>query len=100
MQDVYRLNMDKIHKIKIRQGMEHLYVSIKEILANARKRAYAAVNFAMVENQAFPKRDTLCPELTWSHYRRLISVEDEKASNSSPLAINSICLQKKNSSTC
>ena len=27
--------------------------------------------------QTFPKRDTLRPELTWSHYRRLISVENE-----------------------
>ena len=27
----------------------------------------------------FKKRDTLRPELTRSHYRRLISVEDEKA---------------------
>ena len=95
-----------------------------EILANARKRAYTAVNFAMVESywligqqiveheqhgearadygkgllkelaarlttdfgkgfderelrkmrqfyQTFPKRDTLRPELTWSHYRRM-----------------------------
>ena len=25
----------------------------------------------------FKKRDTLRPELTWSHYRRLISIEDE-----------------------
>ena len=29
--------------------------------------------------QTFQKRDTLRPELTWSHYRRLISVEDEKS---------------------
>ncbi len=27
----------------------------------------------------FQNRDTLRPELTWSHYRRLISVEDEQA---------------------
>lgn len=26
----------------------------------------------------FKKRDTLRPELTWSHYRRLISIEDEQ----------------------
>ncbi len=26
-----------------------------------------------------PKWDTLRPELTWSHYRRLISVENETA---------------------
>ena len=29
--------------------------------------------------RCFPIRDTLRHELTWSHYRRLISVEDEKA---------------------
>lgn len=27
----------------------------------------------------FPKRDTLCSELSWSHYRLLMRVEDEKA---------------------
>ena len=27
----------------------------------------------------FPIRDSLRPELTWSHYRRLISVENEQA---------------------
>lgn len=27
----------------------------------------------------FPIRDTLCPELSWSHYRRLMRVSDEKA---------------------
>ena len=112
--------------------MENLYASVREILENARKRTYSAVNFAMVESywligqqiveheqhgearadygkkilkelaakltkdfgkgfderelrkmrqfyQTFQKRDTLRPELTWSHYRRLISVEDEKA---------------------
>ena len=124
--------MNDIQNIDKQQGMEQLYVSIKEILANARKRAYSAVNFAMVESywligqqiveheqhgearadygkgllkelaakltidfgkgfdesnlrymrlfyRCFPIRDTLRHELTWSHYRRLISVEDEKA---------------------
>ncbi|PID51198.1 MAG: hypothetical protein CR960_02115, partial [Pasteurellales bacterium] len=28
---------------------------------------------------AFPIRDTLCRELSWSHYRRLIRVEDPSA---------------------
>ena len=28
--------------------------------------------------RCFPIRDTLCHELTWSHYRRLISVENEQ----------------------
>ena len=27
---------------------------------------------------AFPKRHTLCAELSWSHYRRLLRVENEK----------------------
>lgn len=29
----------------------------------------------------FSIRDTLCPELSWSHYRLLMSVQDEKARN-------------------
>ena len=29
--------------------------------------------------RCFPICDTLRHELTWSHYRRLISIEDEKA---------------------
>lgn len=29
--------------------------------------------------RSFPIRDTLRPELSWSHYRRLLSVEDDKA---------------------
>ena len=29
--------------------------------------------------RCFPIRDTLRHELTWSHYRRLISVENEQA---------------------
>lgn len=114
------------------QDVEDLYVGIRNILANARQRAYSAVNFAMVESywligqqiveheqhgearadygkgllkelarrltvdfgkgfderelrkmrqfyQVFKIRDTLRPELTWSHYRRLISVENEQA---------------------
>ena len=124
--------MNDIQNIEIQNGMDNLYASVKEILANARKRAYSAVNFAMVESywligqqiveheqhgearadygkgllkelavklttdfgkgfdesnlrymrlfyRCFPIRDTLRHELTWSHYRRLISVEDEKA---------------------
>jgi len=125
--------MNDIQNIEIQNGMDNLYASVKEILANARKRAYSAVNFAMVESywligqqiveheqhgevradygkgllkelatrlttdfgkgfderelrkmrqfyMEFKKRDTLRPELTWSHYRHLISVEDEKYS--------------------
>ena len=123
--------MDK-QEISLRQNMEELYANIRGILQSARKRAYTAVNFAMVESYwmigqtiveheqhgevradygkgllkelavrltkdfgkgfderelrkmrqlylTFSKRDTLRPELTWSHYRRLISVENEQA---------------------
>ena len=127
------MNNDKNEKGLInQQDVENLYVGIRKILANARQRAYSAVNFAMVESywligqqiveheqhgearadygkgllkelarrltvdfgkgfderelrkmrqfyQVFKIRDTLRPELTWSHYRRLISVENEQA---------------------
>lgn len=107
------------------------YSHIKEILENARKKAYSAINFAMVEayweigksiveiqdgNETaeygkkvlkdlsialtkdygkgfdesnlrrmrqfyliFKKRDTLRHELSWSHYRLIMKVENEKA---------------------
>ncbi len=124
--------MNDIQNIEIQNDMDNLYATVKEILATARKRAYSAVNFAMVESywligqqiveheqhgearadygkkllkelaaklttdfgkgfdesnlrymrlfyRCFPIRDTLRHELTWSHYRRLISVEDETA---------------------
>ena len=127
------MNNDKNEKELInQQDVENLYVGIRNILDNARKRAYSAVNFAMVESywligqqiveheqhgearadygkgllkelaaklsvefgkgfdesnlrymrlfyRCFPIRDTLRHELTWSHYRRLISVENEQA---------------------
>jgi len=127
------MNNDKNEKGLInQQEVEYLYAGIRNILANARQRAYSAVNFAMVESywligqqiveheqhgearadygkgllkelarrltvdfgkgfderelrkmrqfyQVFKIRDTLRPELTWSHYRRLISVENEQA---------------------
>ena len=127
------MNNDKNEKGLInQQDVENLYAGIRNILANARQRAYSAVNFAMVESywligqqiveheqhgearadygkgllkelarrltvdfgkgfderelrkmrqfyQVFKIRDTLRPELTWSHYRRLISVENEQA---------------------
>lgn len=113
-------------------NVESLYGSVKKILADARQRAYTAVNFTMVESywqigqqiveyeqhgearagygrgllkeladrlstefgkgfdesnlrymrlfyRSFPNCDTLRHELTWSHYRRLISVENEQA---------------------
>ena len=124
--------MNEIQNKEIYQGLNKLYANVSEILANARKRAYTVVNFAMVDSywligqqiveheqhgearddygkgllkelserlttdfgkgfderelrkmrqfyQTFPKRDILRPELTWSHYRRLISVENETA---------------------
>ena len=123
---------NEIKSIEARSDMEALYSSIRSILDKARKRAYSAVNFAMVESywkigqsiveheqhgearadygkgllkelavrlskdfgkgfdesnlrymrlfyRCFPICDTLRPELTWSHYRRLISVENEQA---------------------
>jgi len=127
------MNNDKNEKGLInQQDVEDLYAGIRKILANARQRAYSAVNFAMVESywligqqiveheqhgearadygkgllkelatklsvefgkgfdesnlrymrlfyRCFPIRDTLRHELTWSHYRRLISVENEQA---------------------
>ena len=127
------MNSDKDEKGLInQQDVEILYAGIRNILANARQRAYSAVNFAMVESywligqqiveheqhgearadygkgllkelaaklsvefgkgfdesnlrymrlfyRCFPIRDTLRHELTWSHYRRLISVENEQA---------------------
>jgi len=124
--------MNEIQNKEVYQGLNKLYADVSEILANARKRACTAVNFAMVESywligqqiveheqhgearadygkgllkelsaslptdfgkgfderelrkmrqfyQTFPKRYTLRHELTWSHYRRLISVENEAA---------------------
>jgi len=128
----FLFNMNEIQNKETYQGLNNLYANVSEILANARKRAYTAVNFAMVESywligqqiveheqhgearadygkgllkelaarlttdfgkgfdesnlrymrlfyRCFPKRDTLRHELTWSHYRRLISVENEAA---------------------
>ena len=45
------MNNDKNEKGLInQQDVEKLYVGIRNILANARQRAYSAVNFAMVES--------------------------------------------------
>ena len=123
---------NEIQNMEQRSEMENLYSCIRSILDKARKRAYSAVNFAMVESywkigqsiveheqhgetradygtgllkelavrlskdfgkgfdesnlrymrlfyRCFPICDTLRHELTWSHYRRLISVENEQA---------------------
>ncbi len=122
----------KTNEMVSRHNMEELYASIRGILATARKKAYSAVNFAMVESywqigqqiveneqrgetradygkgvlkelavrltaefgkgfdesnlrymrlfyRCFPICDTLRHELTWSHYRKLISVENKQA---------------------
>ena len=42
--------MNEIQNKEIYQGLNKLYADVSEILANARKRAYTAVNFAMVES--------------------------------------------------
>lgn len=129
---IYHLAMAMNEIEKIPTSIEGLYADIRTILAAARKQAYHAINFTMVEGYwmigktiveyeqhgetraaygkgvlkelaarltvefgkgfderelrkmrqiylTFPIRDTLRPELTWSHYRRLISVENEKA---------------------
>lgn len=118
-----------MNEITSHTNVESLYGSVKKILADARQRAYTAVNFTMVESywqigqqiveyeqhgearadygrgllkeladrlstefgkgfdesnlrymrlfyRCFPNCDTLRHELTWSHYRRLISVEN------------------------
>lgn len=42
--------MNEIQNKDTYRGLNKLYASVSEILANARKRAYTAVNFAMVES--------------------------------------------------
>lgn len=42
--------MNDIQNKAAYQGLDNLYANVSEILANARKRAYSAVNFAMVES--------------------------------------------------
>ena len=42
--------MNEIQNKEVYQGLNKLYANVSEILANARKRAYTAVNFAMVES--------------------------------------------------
>ncbi|MCL2639881.1 MAG: PDDEXK nuclease domain-containing protein [Phycisphaerales bacterium] len=123
--------MSKAKHITTTKHETQIYSQIKEILATARAKAYAAVNFAMVEaywligqqivevqtgNEraeygtqllkylaqqltrdfgkgfeerelrkirqfylAFPIRDSLRPELGWTHYRLVLRVPDDKA---------------------
>ena len=42
--------MNDIQNKATYQVLDNLYANVNEILANARKRAYSAVNFAMVES--------------------------------------------------
>ena len=42
--------MNDIQNKAAYQGLDNLYANVSEILVNARKRAYSAVNFAMVES--------------------------------------------------
>ncbi len=42
--------MNELQNKEVYQGLNKLYANVTEILANARKRAYTAVNFAMVES--------------------------------------------------
>ena len=42
--------MNDIQNIDEQHGLDNLYASVREILANERKRAYSAVNYAMVES--------------------------------------------------
>ena len=42
--------MNDIQNINLQNDMDILYDSVREILASARKRAFSAVNFAMVES--------------------------------------------------
>ena len=42
--------MNELQKKETYQVLDNLYANVSDILANARKRAYSAVNFAMVES--------------------------------------------------
>jgi predicted nuclease of restriction endonuclease-like (RecB) superfamily len=118
---------------KLESSNNLIYSQIKEILSDARRKAYSAVNFAMVEaywhigkqivetqdnNERaeygtsllkylserltvdfgkgfderslrnmrqfylmFPIRDAVRPELSWTHYRHILKVENENARN-------------------
>jgi len=70
------------------------YNNIKNILKTARNKAYKQINFIMVEaywnigerivNQEQNGEDkanshTLCDQLSWSHYRLIIRLKDDKS---------------------
>jgi hypothetical protein len=75
--------MNDIQNKETYQALDNLYANVSEILANARKRAYSIdfgkgfdesnLRYMRLFYRCFPKRDTLRHELSWSHYRRLIS---------------------------
>jgi len=66
---------------------DDLYLNIKNILQTARDSAYRQVNFIMVETywnmkqfyNTFPILSTLWRELSWSHYKLIIRLKDERA---------------------
>ena len=72
--------------------MSTFYNSIKVVLNDARTNAYRAVNFAFGRRfdereirrirqfySMFPIRDALRPELSWTHYRLLLKVDNQAA---------------------
>ena len=81
--------------------IEDVYRQVRGYVVHAQQKVYKAVNSAMERLTAefgkgfdesnlrkmrqfystFSIRDTLCPELSWSHYRLLMRVQDEKARN-------------------
>lgn len=73
-------------EITLLQNIEELYSDIRSLLKELAARLSVDFGKGFDESnlrymrlfyRCFPKWDTLRHELTWSHYRRLISVEDE-----------------------
>lgn len=59
---------------------KHLMEYLSERLTTEFGKGFDVTNLRTMRRfcAAFPIRNTLCPELSWSHYRLLIRVEDEK----------------------
>jgi len=77
-------------------AFSRLLADIKAIINEARSAAYAGINAIQIDHNwkigrriveeeqggfylAFQNVHTLCEQLSWSHYRLLISVENEEA---------------------
>ncbi len=62
---------------------EQILEGISEKLTDEFGRGFDVTNLRNMRQfyLIFPKRDTLCPELSWSHYRLLMRVTDENARN-------------------